>query len=143
MKAVRLILTIPIAALSIPILGGVLQESAIAFGNGHLFGWVTALLRSFDFLPLAMMAAPLYAIGAMIVAGLSLGLERLVRRRSVWIWAAHGGALGALQLLWLTRHFGPSSLIAFGTLGSWLIVATGMWLTLSRGQAFQGPVSCA
>ena len=143
MKAVRLIVTIAIAALAIPILGAVLQEGTTALRNGHVFGWVTVLLRSSDFLPLAVIAAPLHAIGAMIVASLSLGLERLVRRRLLWIWVAHGGAVGVLQLFWFTRHFGPSSLVTFGTLGSWLIVAVGMWLILSRGQAFQAPLSPA
>ena len=143
MKTVRLIVTIALAALAIPIFCGALQESAVAFGNGHMLGWVTVLMRSSDFLPLAVIAAPLHAIGAMIVAGLSLGLERLVRRRLLWIWVAHGGAVGALQLFWFTRHFGASSLVTFGTLGSWLIVAVGMWLILSRGQAFQAPFSRA
>ena len=143
MKAVRFIVTIAIAALAIPIFCATLQESAVAFGNGHKLGWVTVLLRSSDFLPLAVIAAPLYAIGAMIVAGLSLGLERLVRRRLLLIWVTHGSAIGALQLFWFTGHFGPSSSVTLGTLGSWSIVAVGMWLILSRGQAFEAPFSRA
>jgi apolipoprotein N-acyltransferase len=134
MSWIRFLIVILVAALTVPLIEDVLQFGAIAARNGHWFAWLPAIAQSVRLLPLAFMTAPLYIPAVLLVAAFSLGLEHLIARRSLLIWVCHGLAMGGLFLLWLFPFSRPG-LVAFGSLGSWLLVSVAMWYTLSRGRS--------
>ena len=129
----RFLIVILVAALTVPLIQDVLQSGAIGARNGHWFAWLPAIVQSGRLLPLAFMTAPLYIPAVLLIAAFSLGLEHLIRRRSLLIWVCHSLAMGGLLLLWLFPYSRPG-LVAFGILGSWLFTGVAMWYALSRGR---------
>ena len=135
MGIVRFFSAVFIAGVMIPIFGLMIAETLIGFSNGHWSAPLDALSSAAGMLPLALLSAPLFGLGAFFVAALSLGLERLLRRRSISAWLAHSAAIGLLQIVWVN----PARTVTIvRIMGSWLLVSAAMWSVLSRGRPSTG-----
>jgi hypothetical protein len=135
MRAARFLFAVAAAALLVPCLQTAIHMAMIAAGNGHIVGlFGAALLGGATAVPLAIAAVPFNAIGTTFVAAFSLGLERLLPRRSVIPWLLHGLAVGGLNLLWFRFH-DPSATLLTASLGSWAIASVALWRMLSTQTA--------
>ena len=131
MGAIRVAATVLASGLAVPVFSSALQISAIGFSNGHWLAPLGALPHGLSMLPLVIIAAPVNVTGAALVAGVSLGLQALIGRRSLPIWIADGAIVGVLELMWLFPYPRPA-LVVLGVLGSWTLASAAMWLALAR-----------
>lgn len=92
--------------------------------------FLTATATGFIMLPLAILTAPINAVGALLLGAFSLGLECLIRRKSVLIWLLHGLAVGLINLI-AFHPYNRNDLIVTGVIGSWLVGGVTMWSILS------------
>ena len=130
MNILRFACAVGAAAIFVPCAGGAIQHSIISIGNGHGLNLLTAMATGVSMLPLALLAAPIYVVGATLLGAFSLGLESLIRRKSVLIWLLHGLAIGFINLIAL-HPYDRSDLIVNGVVGSWLFGGLAMWSVLS------------
>jgi hypothetical protein len=135
-STIRFVCAALITALVVPLLVGGIQINIISMHNGHGPSIGAFMMEAFSDFPLALVAAPLNAIGATIMGAFSLGAERLIGRRSVLIWLVHGLAMGLLSLLLFSPH-NHSSLIVCSALGSWPLGSLLMRWVLSGGSQEQ------
>lgn len=129
MGILRFLSTVLMAGLMIPILGQVLVETLIGLGNGQWLALLDALPSAAHVLPLALLSAPLFCIGAVCVATMSLGLERLLRRRTILVWLFHGTAISLLHTMWVAS---ANLVTTLSLVASWMLTSAGMWFVLSR-----------
>jgi hypothetical protein len=134
LSTVRFACATLLAAVVVPLIGAGIQINMISIRNGHGPSIAAFMMEAFSGFPLALLAAPLNAIGAAIVGAFSLGTERLLGRRCLFVWLVHGLAVGILSVL-LFSPYNHSSLIVCSALGSWLVGSLIMRWVLSAGPA--------
>lgn len=129
------------AAIVVPCVAIGIQFSTISLSNGNGPGIMAALAAGVSALPLAMLAAPLNGIGACMLGAFSLGTERLLGRRSIFIWLFHGLAIGCLSLAAFNKYRSDDGMIVGGVMGSWLFGGLVMWSCLSARTAPDVPAA--
>lgn len=135
MAGLRFLFAVLIAGLMIPVFGQVISETLIGLGNGQWFAVRDALPSAAHVLPLALLSAPLFCIGAVCVATMSLGMERLLRRRTILVWLLHGTAISLLHTMWVAS---ANVVTALSLTASWMLTSAGMWSLLSRARPLKG-----